>query len=75
MFISDQVEGVRNYCEIYTYNDKYCDYVFRDTVTVCPTPVSMNLKSDYCIGDIINLAAKPAGGLYDRCCFRFFGNN
>lgn len=49
----------------YVYNDGTCDWTYSEYTNVyAPSPIDMNLKSDYCKGDVIHLAATPFGGFY-----------
>ncbi|HNZ85967.1 MAG TPA: hypothetical protein PKN90_06535, partial [Paludibacteraceae bacterium] len=57
--------GAGKYEIRYEYSDGNCDNIQRDTVDVyAPSVINMNLKSDYCIKEVINLASTPLGGVY-----------
>ncbi|MBQ1752323.1 MAG: hypothetical protein II109_02785, partial [Paludibacteraceae bacterium] len=57
--------GEGYYKIVYDYNDGTCDWSYTEYTNVyAPTPINMNLKSDYCKGDVIKLAATPLGGFY-----------
>lgn len=57
--------GAGKYEIRYEYTDGNCDNIQRDTVDVyAPSVIDMNLKSDYCIKEVINLASTPLGGVY-----------
>lgn len=57
--------GAGYYKIVYDYNDGTCDWSYTEYTTVyAPSEISMNLKSDYCKGDVIKLAATPLGGYY-----------
>lgn len=57
--------GEGYYKIVYDYNDGTCDWSYTEYTNVyAPTPIDMNLKSDYCKGDVIKLAATPLGGFY-----------
>lgn len=58
--------GAGHYKIVYDYQDGVCDWSYSETTDVyAPTPVDMNLKSDYCRSVTpIKLAATPFGGHY-----------
>lgn len=57
--------GEGYYKIVYDYNDGTCDWSYTEYTNVyAPTPINMNLQSDYCKGDVIKLSATPLGGFY-----------
>ena len=57
--------GEGNYTIYYHYNDGYCEDTYKQTVTVYPLPeVFLNMKSDYCYGEVITITPNYPGGTY-----------